>query len=78
MHEEEELDYKDCGKQMGEYKIITLPRGHEYSHVEFQPVKFKKAPPKRGPKRQTEEEIHAEQVEAFKKKEAKLEVALVE
>ena len=64
MHDEE-LDYKDCGKHIGEYKITTLPRGHEYSHAEFAPVKFKKAPPKRGPKRQTDEEIHALQVEAL-------------
>ena len=68
-----QLDYKDCGKPITEYKVITLPRGDEFSADTFVPVKFKKPAPQRGPRRKSDEQIHQEQVEMFKNNERKLE-----
>jgi len=71
--QETEQEYKDCGLHLSEYQVTKLPRGGKDSHAEFQPVRFKTAP-RRGPKTKTDEQLHAEQVEMYKKKELKLEV----
>ena len=71
---QDDLDWKPTRKHISEYKVTRLPRGDEESHTTFTPIKFQKPAPQRGPKRKSDEDVLKEQVENYKKKEAKLEV----
>ncbi len=73
---EEQLNWKATTKHLSEYSLIKLPRGTEESHSEFVPVKFQ-TQARRGPKTKTDEEIHAEAVQEYKKKERKIETAVI-
>lgn len=53
-----------------EFKVTKLPRGGIHECLDFQPRPMITAKDKRSKK--TDEQIHQEKVEAFKKKEAKL------
>ena len=73
---EEQLNWKESKKHISEYAVTKLPRGTEESHAEFVPIKFQ-TQARRGPKTKTDAEILAEQVQDFKKKELKLETAII-
>ena len=66
-----ELDWKPCSKLETKFTYTKLSRGDENSHESFKPVKFEKVIT-RGPKKKSDEQIKAEQVAAYEKKEAKL------
>lgn len=38
MFNDEELDYVPCRKAIGEFNLIKLPRGDEFSHTEFKAI----------------------------------------
>ena len=64
---DEEMDWKPCPAY--KYKTIKLPMGDEFSHTEFQPVKYQSKKGKGAP--QTEDAKKQEALRQYQSKEAK-------